>query len=698
MDLDDYCYFCLFGFNCYLISTVFDSTVGVKAMEFTTPIQKVYMIGPTYGKRLEKLGIKTVEDLLCHFPHRYEDYSLISKISQVQAGETVTIRGTVTQMKNEYTKLGKKIQKAIVSDGTDSIEIVWFNQPFLVKTIKVGERYSLSGKVDWFGHKVVMISPEYEKVSSMIHTGRLVPIYPETYGVSSKWLRSRIAPLLAECSNSLFEYLPSSIMAKNQLIGLRQAIEQIHFPANKNLAELAKKRLAFDELFLIQLASLKRKLEWSKEVVGQKLFIDQEKVLALINSLPFRLTEAQKKVSQEILSDLSKLKPMNRLLEGDVGSGKTVVAAIGMYVTFLNGLKSALMAPTEILAIQHLNTLKTLLEPFGMKVLLRTGERKDKGDFDVIVGTHALLSEKGKLPKLGLVVIDEQHRFGVEQRAKLREIGVNPHLLTMTATPIPRTVALTLYGELDLSFLDEMPKGRMKVKTWVVPPEKRNGAYGWIRKHVKGTHEQAFIICPLIEESETLISVRAATKEYEYLQKEVFPDLRLGLLHGRMKSKEKNKILSDFRTGNLDILVATPVVEVGIDIPNATIMMIEAAERFGLAQLHQLRGRVGRGTLASYCLLFSESENTGRLKAMEKIYIGAELAELDLTIRGPGEIYGTRQHGIPDLRVASLTNLSLIEKTRIAAQELIERDSSLSQFPLLKEKLKRYTIEAVPPD
>ncbi|MBI5465658.1 ATP-dependent DNA helicase RecG [Candidatus Gottesmanbacteria bacterium] len=673
-------------------------------MEFTTPIQKVYMVGPIYGKRLEKLGIKTVEDLLCHFPHRYEDYSLISKISQVQAGETVTLRGTVTQMKNEYTKTGKKIQKAVVSDGTDSMEIVWFNQPFLVKTIKVGENYSFSGKADWFGHKVVMVSPEYEKLTSRgengqrlttIHTGRLVPIYPETYGVSSKWLRSRIAPLLRECSNSLFEYLPSSILAKNQLFDYKNAICQIHFPDNKSLVELAKKRLAFDELFLIQLASLKRKLEWGREVVGQKLFIDQEKILKFIASLPFRLTAAQVKTSKEILSDLEQNKPMNRLLEGDVGSGKTVVAAIGMYVVFLNGLKSALMAPTEILASQHFVTLETLLSPFGMKVKLRTGSRKDKGDFDVLVGTHALLSEKLQVERIGLVVIDEQHRFGVEQRAKLREKGGNPHLLTMTATPIPRTVALTLYGELDLSFLDEMPEGRIKVKTWVVPPEKRSGAYGWIRKHVKGTREQAFIICPLIEESETLTSVRAATKEYEHLQKEVFPDLRLGLLHGRMKSKEKDTVLGNFRAGNLDILVATPVVEVGIDIPNATIMMIEGAERFGLAQLHQLRGRVGRGVIQSYCLLFSESENVRRLKAMEKMYVGAQLAELDLKIRGPGEIYGTAQHGIPDLRVASLTDLALIEKTREAAQQVI---GQLEQFPLLKQKLEKYTIKSVSPD
>lgn len=671
-------------------------------MVLSTPIQKIYMIGSTYTKRLERLDIKTVENLICHFPHRYEDYSQVFQINQVRAGETVTIQGTVIQIKNEYTKTGKKIQKGIVSDGTSSIEMVWFNQPFLTKTIEVGGQYNFSGKADWFGHKVVLVSPEYEsQKKETIHTGRLVPIYPETYGVSSKWLRSRIAPLLKECSNLLLEYLPPSILGANQLMDYKSAVWQIHFPANKNQAELAKRRLAFDELFLIQLASLKRKQEWNKEVVGHRLFVDQEKVLEFITSLPFRLTTAQMKASREILSDLSKTHPMNRLLEGDVGSGKTVVAAISMYIVFLNGFKSVLMAPTEILASQHYSTLKTLLEPFGIKVSLITGARKEKGDFDVIVGTHALLSMDLQPSKIGLVVIDEQHRFGVEQRASLKKMGISPHLLTMTATPIPRTVALTLYGELDLSFLDEMPKGRTKVKTWVVPPEKREGAYNWIRNRVKGTGEQAFIICPLIEESETLTSVRAATKEYERLQKDVFPDLRLGILHGRMKSKEKETVLATFRSGNLDLLVATPVVEVGIDIPGATIMMIETTDRFGLATLHQLRGRVGRRTLQSYCLLFTEStspKTLKRLKAMEKIYMGAQLAELDLKTRGPGEIYGTRQHGIPDLRVASLTDFSLIEKTKATAWEVLRQDPDFSQFPLLRQKLEKFTIKEVSPD
>ncbi len=711
MGLDDYCYFCLTGFNFNLLFTLVNLALKplcyTSLMELTTPVQKVYMVGPTYAKRLEKLGIKTVEDLLFHFPNRYEDYSLIAKINRLKPGETVTIRGTVTEIKNEYTKNGKKIQKALVSDNTKILEVTWFNQPFLTRTIKVGETYNFSGKVNWFGHKLSLISPEYEQILGQryeafgsIHTGRLVPVYAETYGVSSKWLRSRIAPLLKENASSFPEYLPEKIIRENQLLNYQKAINQIHFPDNQSLAEEAKKRLAFDELFLIQLVSLKRKKDGEQEHVKHQFKIDlyQPAINNLINKLPFNLTGAQQKAMQEILHDLAQSKPMNRLLEGDVGSGKTVVAAISMYLSYLNGFQSLLLSPTEILANQHFKTLKTLLEPFGVKVSLRTGTFKKEEEFDVIVGTHALLSKKVKIAKLGLVVVDEQHRFGVEQRTEIQKKGFNPHLLSMTATPIPRTVALTLYGDLDLSFLDEMPQGRMKVKTWVVPSLKREAAYAWIKKRVKGTKEQAFIICPLIEESETLVSVRAATQEFENLQKKIFPDLRLGLLHGRMKAKDKDAEIERFRSGKLDILVSTPVVEVGIDIPQATIMMIEGAERFGLAQLHQLRGRVGRADLTSYCLLFSESQDSQRLKAMEKIHIGANLAELDLQMRGPGEILGTKQHGIPDLKVASLTDKLLLAQTRLAAQETIDEDLSLKKFPLLKEKLERLTIKAVSSD
>ena len=672
-------------------------------MDFNTPVSEVYMIGPTYARRLKKLGIETVGDLLYYFPFRYIDYSLISPIKLAQPGETITIKGKIISLKNEYTSKGKKIQKGRVADSSGTIEVIWFNQPFLVKVLKPQTIVSLSGKVDFWLKKPALISPEYEmiKSQSQIHTGRLVPVYHETYGISSKWLRSRIAFLLKNLIPQIEEFLPSEILNKYDLLDLRNSLVQIHFPKDKKYAELSRKRFAFEELFLLQLSALERKKKWQEKQLAKKFLIEEKKVSEFIHSLPFELTNAQKREIKAILADLSKDKPMNRLLQGDVGSGKTVVAAVAIFVAYLNRVQSALMAPTEILAHQHFQTLSQLLAPFGLKITLLTGKQKEiKADFDLIVGTHALIYQKAKFEKLGLVIIDEQHRFGVEQRGKLIEKGGAPHVLTMTATPIPRTIALTLYGDLDLSVLDEMPPGRKVVKTWVVPPQKRQAAYEWIKKQIKETRSQAFIICPLIEESksETLQTVRAATSEFERLKKEVFPDLRLGLLHGRMKSKQKTEVLSQFKNGELDILVATPVVEVGIDIPTATIMMIEGAERFGLAQLHQLRGRVGRSDRLSYCLLFTEhyGETTlKRLKALEKINIGMKLAELDLEMRGPGEIYGTRQHGFLELKVASFSDLPLIEQTKKAAEEILPK---IYRYPLLQEKLKEYIIKQVLPN
>ena len=672
-------------------------------MDFNTPVSEVYMIGPTYARRLKKLGIETVGDLLYYFPFRYIDYSLISPIRLAQPGETITVKGKIISLKNEYTSKGKKIQKGTVADSSGTIEVIWFNQPFLVKVLKPQTIVSLSGKVDFWVKKPALISPEYEmiKSQSQIHTGRLVPVYHETYGISSKWLRSRIAFLLKNLIPQIEEFLPSEILNKYDLLDLRNSLVQIHFPKDKKYAELSRKRFAFEELFLLQLSALERKKKWQEKQLAKKFLIEEKKVSEFIHSLPFELTNAQKREIKAILADLSKDKPMNRLLQGDVGSGKTVVAAVAIFVAYLNRVQSALMAPTEILAHQHFQTLSQLLAPFGLKITLLTGKQKEiKTDFDLIIGTHALIYQKAKFEKLGLVIIDEQHRFGVEQRGKLIEKGGTPHVLTMTATPIPRTIALTLYGDLDLSVLDEMPPGRKVVKTWVVPPQKRQAAYEWIKKQIKETRSQAFIICPLIEESksETLQTVRAATSEFERLKKEVFPDLRLGLLHGRMKSKQKTEVLSQFKNGELDILVATPVVEVGIDIPTATIMMIEGAERFGLAQLHQLRGRVGRSDRPSYCLLFTEhyGETTlKRLKALEKINIGMKLAELDLEMRGPGEIYGTRQHGFLELKVASFSDLPLIEQTKKAAEEILPK---IYRYPLLQEKLKEYIIKQVLPN
>ena len=679
-----------------------------------------------YARRLEKLGIKTFEDFLYHIPSRYEDYSLISKIGQMQAGEIVTVKGRVSEIKNEYTKGFKNLQKAKITDETGTVDVVWFNQPYLTRTIHKNDQISLAGKVDWFLHKLVLQSPEYELINSLtaIHTGRLVPVYPQTRGISSKWLRRQIYNIIKDSKQNLIEYLPDSVRKGNSLLSINDAIEQIHFPDNLENAEKSKQRLAFDELFLLQLSSMQRRSTWEKTLKSNPYSISkhQKEIEHFWKKLPFTLTNAQKRTVGEIFRDLAGRKPMNRLLEGDVGSGKTVVCAIAMFLSHLNGFQSVFMAPTEILAQQHYNTISNLLFSFGIKVQLFTSNskikkikderlkikesdrksliinRKSSINFDIAVGTHSVLFDKVKFENLGLVVIDEQQRFGVEQRAKIRRKGKNPHLLTMTATPIPRTIALTMYGDLDLSILDEMPKGRKHIKTWLVEPEKRISAYGWIEKQIKETKNQVFIICPFIEESETMQGVKAAVKEYERLKKKVFKNLKLGLLHGRLKSKEKDEVLGKFRNKRIDILVATPVVEVGIDIPNATIILIEASERFGLSQLHQLRGRVGRGDKQSYCLLFTESKNpqtAQRLKAMERMNVGEALAELDLKMRGPGEIYGTMQHGRKVLKIASFSDFELIKKTRRCAQKIFPK---LNKYPLLIEKIKTINLKQVSPD
>lgn len=670
-------------------------------MNLGSPIATAGRIYKLFARRLEKLGISTFEDFLYHIPARYDDFSLISKINRVQPGEVVTIQGTVSSIENEITRNFKRLQKAEIADETGTIEVIWFNQPYLTKVIHAQDRIALSGKIDWFLRKLVMQSPDYEIITSSpaIHTGRLVPVYPETKGITSKWLRRQTYNLIN--ANQFEEYLPESTLSEHSLIKISDAIKQIHFPQTLEDAYQSKIRLSFDELFLLQLSAMERKLNWNKNLISNAFSIDKykNKIDEFVSKLPFSLTNAQKRVIDEIFKDLAQEKPMNRLLEGDVGSGKTVVSAITMFLGHLNGFQSVLMAPTEILAQQHFATISKLLSPFKIKVGFATGNQKTKiKDFDVMVGTHAVLEKGIAFDRLGLVVIDEQQRFGVEQRSLIRSKGKNPHLLTMTATPIPRTIALTLYGDLDLSILDEMPHGRKQIKTWLVPPEKRTNAYAWIEKQIKETKSQAFLVCPFIEESETMQTVKAASTEFEYLKNDVFKDLKLGLLHGKMKGKEKEEVLNKFRLGEIDILVATPVVEVGIDIPNATIIVIEASERFGLAQLHQLRGRVGRGDKQSYCLLFTEAKNPltlERLKAMEKHNFGAELAELDLSLRGPGEIYGTMQHGRKMLKIASFSDFELIQKVRREAEKIFPK---LNTFPKLLEKLKSVNVKKVSPD
>jgi len=529
-----------------------------------------------------------------------------------------------------------------------------------------------------------------------------VPIYPETAGVSSKWLRSRIKFLLEKLKLGLKkDWLPSSIKEKHHFIDLHQAIQQIHFPDNQTNLNQARQRLAFNEMFLLQLEALLRKKEWQEKKLSHQLHINQNKVLDLISSLPFKLTPAQNSCLKQILADLDRNKPMNRLLQGDVGSGKTVVAAVTIYVSFLNGYQSALMAPTEILANQHFNSLKTIFNHTPIKLQLVTASTKSKkpnSKTDIYVGTHALLYRQLNLKRLGVLVIDEQHRFGVKQRSQLiSKAKITPHLLTMTATPIPRTITLTAYADLDLSVLDEMPPGRKTVKTWVVPPQKRLDAYHWIEKEIKKHRSQAFIVCPLIESSdkETMKDIKSVTQEFNNLN-QIFNQLKLDLLHGRLKSKQKQAVISKFQKAKTHILVSTPVIEVGIDIPNATIMVIEDAERFGLAQLHQLRGRVGRGDKPSYCLVFSEHKKPAiikRLKRLETTTSGLKLAEIDLKLRGPGDIHGLKQHGFLDLKLASFTNTKLLKITRKAALEVLKKPS-----PLLMNKLKQRKIHQIAPN
>jgi len=663
-----------------------------------------------YASRLANLNVHILRDLLYHLPFRYEDFTHITPIKELHIGETATIIGEITKVSPQSYKF-KKIQKITVSDGTGEIEITWFNQPFLLKTFSVGAKIALSGRVERFGKALTITAPEHEMLTGEkngIHTGRLVPIYPETKGVSSKWLRRQIYTLLHRNSNEFQEYLPLESIEKHHLPSLSDSLYQVHFPDSLELAQQARKRLAFDELLLLQLQALERKTQWKTKTRGNSFesVRFQSQIGALYDSLPFTLTNAQQAVITDIFEDMAKPQPMNRLVQGDVGSGKTIVAAVAMYLSHLNGFQSVMMAPTEILAGQHYASIHKLLSPFGVTIGLATGSKKHingeklekEQHFDIMIGTHAVLSEKINYTRVGLVVIDEQQRFGVEQRSMLRNKGANPHVLTMTATPIPRTIALTMYGDLDLSLISEMPKGRKVIKTWLVPEAKRNSSYDWMRQQVKETNSQIFIICPFIEESETMVTIKAVQKEFERLTKDIFPDLKMGLLHGKLKPKEKDTVLQDFKDKKYDILVATPVVEVGIDIPNATVIVIEAADRFGLAGLHQLRGRVGRGDKQSYCLLFMSSHNPHaykRLKALETIYNGAELAELDLQLRGPGEMYGTMQSGVAMFKIASLSDTTLILSAKQEAEKVFPK---INDYPKLLEKMHTDNTSQVSPD
>ena len=673
------------------------------------PAADIKGVGQTVAARLARLGIQSVRDLLYFFPRRFMDFSQRRTVSTLEIGKEQTIFVSVWEARQ--VMLGRmKSTEAVLGDETGNVRAVWFNQPWLAKQLKVNVRVALSGRVSEFNYVKVLENPEWEVVDDreLLHTGRMVPVYPLTGGLYSRQVRALVRNALDAYLANLPEFLPSMVRQRCGLMDLRDAVIQAHYPLDHASQNRARQRLAFDELFLLQLGVLSKKRDWQEEQPGRGFQIEQRDMNGFIEALPFKLTSAQVRVIDEICRDLGRDVPMSRLLQGDVGSGKTVVAAVALLAAVNNKCQGALMAPTEILAEQHFTTLHKLLSAVSasssresnvytfkgimrreIKVALLTGSLAagDKtrthallrrGEVDIVVGTHALVQREVKFAGLGLVVIDEQHRFGVLQRTALKQKGYNPHLLVMTATPIPRTLALTLFGDLDISTIDEMPPGRQLIKTRWLKPEDRQRAYNFIRKQA-GQGRQSFIICPLIEESESL-EAKAAVAEYERLSSDVFPDLRLGLLHGRMKNVDKESVMHRFKDGELDILVSTSVVEVGIDVPNATVMLVEAADRFGLSQLHQFRGRVGRGDSQSYCMLLSENPSEygqERLRAIEELTDGFALAEKDLELRGPGEFFGTRQSGLPDLKMARLSDTRLLEMARREALMLFEKDPGL---------------------
>ncbi len=666
-------------------------------------LEKVLKTTKKHLEKLSSLGVKTVEDLLLYFPRDYNDTREFTKIKDIIPNEVSTIKGKLTSLFNISTKFGKKITRGVFTDSTGSIEVVWFNQPHLTRMLPRTTEIILSGKAKTGFKKIALQNPTHEIIKpyeKQVHSGIIAPVYHETEGITSKWIREKIKPLVDEWLTFFEEYLPEEVLKEHNLMSIKDAIKNVHFPESEKLLLQARERLGFDELFLLQLKVLQRKWHWQnvEERESKIIETDLEIVKEAISGLPFELTNAQKKALKDVLDDLQKPYPASRLIQGDVGSGKTVVAALATLNVVKKGYQVAIMAPTEILAKQHYSTFVKTLTKYNLNIQFISGSTSKKmkedvvrqmktGTVDVVIGTHSLIQEDIGFRNLGLAIIDEQHRFGVKQREVLKSYN-SPHLLSMTATPIPRTLAIVVYGDQDLSVIDEMPKGRQEIITRVVPENKRTEAYRWIEDQIaKG--RQAFVICPLIDESDT-IEVKSVTQEYAHLQEFIFPKLKLGLLHGRLKQEEKDQVMEDFKNNKINILVSTSVVEVGIDVPNATIMLIEGSERFGLSQLHQFRGRVGRGVHQSYCFLFTgnlSEEGKTRMQSMEKHSSGFKLAEIDMQLRGPGEVYGIRQSGIPDLKMASLTDSINIEKARNSASKIISQDPLLKTFPKLAAKI-----------
>lgn len=658
-------------------------------------------IGPEMAKKFALLGVHSVTELIENFPRRYEDYSTVTPIHDIEPG-AITIEATIAQAKGRYVRRGMHITEATATDGTDSVRLVWFNQPYRANAIKPGEKYFISGNYELSRSRFAVMNPSVELVSGFpVNTARIIPVYRETKGITSNQIRKAVREVI-QTSERMAETLPAWLIAEQKLTDRASALKAMHFPENNHLLDIARQRLGFEEVFALTLAALLNKRELLQDESVSIPFSDKL-AKEFVSHLPFVLTDAQRKVVFQIYQDMEKTQPMNRLIEGDVGSGKTVVATMAALMPIAEGFQVALMAPTELLARQHAETVYSLLEPLGMhdKVALLVGgmstsekqmayDRIADGTAQFIIGTHAIIQEKVDMHKLGLVVIDEQHRFGVEQRKKLMaKAGHMPHLLSLTATPIPRSLALTLYGELDISIIDVKPAGRQPIITEICSPNSRKQLYESIEKELTAGR-QMFVVCPLISES-TALDANSAEKVYEEMKTRDFKKWRVGLLHGKMKPQEKNDIMEQFGRHELDILVSTTVIEVGVDVPNASVMLLEAADRFGLAQIHQLRGRVGRGQHQGYCYLMMSDSKTPpkRLEALARSNDGFKLAELDLELRGPGAIYGTMQHGQLDLRVAKLSDAHLIAAARNAAQEYIDRGEDLLQYPELYERVRQ---------
>lgn len=659
-------------------------------------------VGPKKVVLLNKLGIYTVKDLITYYPRAYEDRSKPKFLYECEDGEEALVEVIACSRATNVRLKGKTMQRLIVRDETASATITWFNQPYLKDKFSIGEKYKIFGKVSKKAGKISFNSPTFDIGEAKKNTGRIIPIYPLTYSLSQNTLRKIMEGAIEKVYGNLEETLPQYLLQEYKLKNINDATRDIHFPNEFKDFNIARNRLVFEELLSVQLALLELKNNYMSDKNGIQ-FSKEAKMSDVINSLPFKLTKAQLRVIEEIDQDMEDSKNMNRLLQGDVGSGKTVVAMCAAYKAVKSGYQAAIMAPTAILATQHLENFKNILEKLDIKCeLLISGitkkqkegilERLENGEIDILIGTHAIIEENVKFKNLGLVVTDEQHRFGVKQRTKIAEKGENPDVLVMTATPIPRTLALILYGDLDISIIDELPPNRKKIETYAVNKNMTERVNKFIEKQLK-EGRQAYIVCPLVEENEEM-DLQSVEKLYELYSQEIFPQYKVAYIHGKMKPKEKDEIMGKFKSGAIDILISTTVIEVGVDVPNSNIMVVENAERFGLAQLHQLRGRVGRGEYKSYCILKFEGKSDNirkRMKVMTETNDGFIISEKDLELRGSGDFFGTMQHGLPEFKIANLfEDIEMLKKVQVVAYKILEADPKLEkeENKLLKELIK----------